>query len=166
MPMIDVIYPEGALKPAALKEVESRLWAIALRWEAIEATATAASVAWVYMDERPRQHISVGGKPLTQNIYRINLRLMAGFMEQARIDGVAAELTRVLLEADGTAGDGSGPRVFCIVEEIPNGTWSIDGKTWATVFTAETLGVEQKRIEAMKRAIAERPRIEVSATPL
>jgi phenylpyruvate tautomerase PptA (4-oxalocrotonate tautomerase family) len=153
------------LKPEALKEVESRLWAIALRWEAIEATATAASVAWVYMDERPRQRISVGGKPLTQNIYRINLRLMAGFIDQARIDGVAAELTQVLLEADGTAGDGS-PRVFCIVEEIPNGTWSIDGKTWTTVFTAETLGVDQKRIDAMKRAIAERPRIEVPATPL
>jgi hypothetical protein len=55
----------------------------------------------------------------------------------------------------------SGPRVFCIIEEIPSGTWSIDGTTWTTVFTAKTLGIDSQRIDAMQRAIAEHPRVEV-----
>jgi len=56
-------------------------------------------------------------------------------------------------DADGTTGDGSGARVFCIIEEIPSGTWSIDGKTWTTVFTAKTLGLDEQRIKAMERAV-------------
>ena len=86
---------------------------------------------------------------------------MAGFMDQERIDGMARDLTQAILAADGTAGNGSGPRVFCIIEEIPSGTWSIDGTTWSTVFTAKTLGVDPLRIEAMERAIKNHPRIEV-----
>ena len=69
-----------------------------------------------------------------------------------------------ILEVDGTQGDGSGPRVFCIVEEIPSGTWSIDGETWTTVFTARTLKLDSERVEAMEKALAARPRIDVPYT--
>jgi hypothetical protein len=55
--------------------------------------------------------------------------------------------------------------VFCIVEEIPSGTWSIDGKTWTTVFTAKTLGLDEQRIKAIERAVADHPRIEVPLAP-
>ena len=166
MPLIDITYPKGALGADALKTLEANLWSTALRWEAIEATASNATVAWVYLDERPRQSVSVGGRPLTQNVYRINVRVMAGFMDQKRIDGMARELTDAVLAADGTPGDGSGARVFCVIEEIPSGCWSIDGTTWTTVFTAGHLGLDKRRVEAMGRAIAERPRIEVIAEPI
>lgn len=166
MPLIDVIYPQGALSAPALKKLESTLWEKALKWEAIEANATSASVAWAYLDERPRQSVSAGGKPITQNIYRINVRVMVGFMDQVRIDGMARELTDAVLEADGSNGDASGPRVFCIIEEIPSGTWSIDGSTWTTVFTARQLEIDKTRIAAMERALAERPRIDVLASPV
>lgn len=166
MPLIDVIYPQGALSAPALKKLESTLWKKALKWEAIEANAASASVAWAYLDERPRQSVSAGGKPITQNIYRINVRVMVGFMDQVRIDGMARELTDAVLEADGSNGDASGPRVFCIIEEIPSGTWSIDGSTWTTVFTARQLKIDKTRIAAMERALAERPRIDVLASPV
>lgn len=165
MPLIDVTYPKGALTAQAVKTLEAKLWSTALRWEAIEVNASSATVAWVYMDERPPQSVSVGGRPMSQNVYRINVRVMAGFMDQQRIDGMAKELTDAILAADGTPGDGSGPRVFCIVEEIPSGVWSIDGTTWTTVHTARQLGLDQRRVDAMQRAIAERPRIQVAATP-
>lgn len=165
MPMIDITYPQGALNAGALKKLESHLWSTALRWEAIEANESSATVAWVYLDERPRHSVSVGGHPLTQNIYRINVRVMAGFMDQKRIDGMARELTDAILEADGKPGDGSGARVFCIVEEIPSGSWSIDGTTWTTVYAARQLGLDKQRVDAIARAIAERPRIDVIAAP-
>lgn len=161
MPLIDVIYQEGALSPNAQQQLTTTLWEKALRWEGIEVTDAAASIAWVYLDERPRRHVGVGGRLATQNIYRINVRVMVGFMDQERIKGMVRELTDAVLQADGTPGDDSGPRVFCIVEEVPSGTWSVDGAVWPTVFTAEALGLDKTRVEAMSRAIESRPRLNV-----
>ena len=70
------------------------------------------------------------------------------------------ELTKAVLAADGKAGDGN-PRVFCIVEEVPSGTWGIDGRVWTTVFAAKTLGLDERRVERMKAVVAERPRLDV-----
>ncbi|QBR01387.1 hypothetical protein [Paraburkholderia pallida] len=161
MPLIDFTFAEGSLSPDAQSRLADKMWSTALRWEGIEVNATTGSVAWVYFDERPRRHITVAGRVPGQNIYRLNVRVMTGFMDQARIDNLTRELTASVLEADGSEGDGSGPRVFCIVEEIPSGTWSIDGKTWTTVFTAQTLGLDSARIAAMEKAVASRPRIDV-----
>jgi phenylpyruvate tautomerase PptA (4-oxalocrotonate tautomerase family) len=161
MPLIDLICPENAFTAEAKKELLNDLWSTALRWEGIEATDTTASIAWVYLDERPRDSFSVGGHAPTQHVYRANVRVMSGFMEQDRIDGMAREITEAVVRADGTGGDGSGPRVFCIVEEIPNGGWSIDGTTWTSVFTARAIGADPGRIAAMERAAAANPRIEV-----
>ncbi|OAJ59220.1 hypothetical protein A6V36_28190 [Paraburkholderia ginsengiterrae] len=158
---MDVTFAQGSLDTKAQDRLSEKLWAIALRWEGIEINESSASVAWVYLDERPLHHITVAGKSPGQNIYRINVRVMAGFMDQKRIDSLARELTDTILEVDGTKGDGSGPRVFCIVEEIPSGTWSIDGQTWTTAFTARTLKLDSERIAAMEKALAARPRIDV-----
>lgn len=161
MPLIDFSYAEGSLSPDARSRRADKMWSTALRWEGIEVNETSGSVAWVYFDERPRDHVTVAGHVPGQNIYRLNVRVMTGFMDQSRIDNLARELTELVLEADGTKGDGSGPRVFCIIEEIPSGSWSIDGKTWTTVFTAQTLKLENARIAAMEKAVASRPRIDV-----
>src|SRR6478672_7399174 len=102
MPMIDVIFPKGSLDEAAKAQLNANLWETALRWEGIEATEGAASVAWVFLDERPKGHISVGGKTPRQSIYRLNVRVMVGFMDQERIDRMVAELTEAVLAADGS----------------------------------------------------------------
>ena len=161
MPLMDVTFAQGSLNADAQSRLSAKLWSVALRWEGIEINETSASVAWVYLDERPQHHITVAGKSPKQNISRVNVRVMAGFMDQKRIDSLARELTDAILEVDGTKGDGSGPRVFCIVEEIPSGTWSIDGQTWTTVFTARTLKLDSERVDAMEKAVAARPRIDV-----
>jgi phenylpyruvate tautomerase PptA (4-oxalocrotonate tautomerase family) len=161
MPLMDVTFAQGSLNAHAQSRLSAKLWSVALRWEGIEINETSASVAWVYLDERPQHHITVAGKSPKQNIYRVNVRVMAGFMDQKRIDSLARELTDAILEVDGTKGDGSGPRVFCIAEEIPSGTWSIDGQTWTTVFTARTLKLDSERVDAMEKAVAARPRIDV-----
>jgi hypothetical protein len=118
MPLIDVIFAEGSLSPEAQRQLLDTMWSSGLRWEAIEANEVSASIAWAYLDERPRRHIGVGQRLMTQNIYRINVRVMAGVMDQERVDGMSRELTGAVLAADGGPGDGTGPRVFCIIEEI------------------------------------------------
>ena len=165
MPLIDVIYPEGALAPEAQARLRDELWSLALRWEGSENNALSASIAWVYLDERPTRRIGVGGREISQSVYRLNVRVMSGFMDQDRIDGLIAELTETVLEIDGSQGDGSSPRVFCIVEEIPSGTWGIDGRTWHSTFAAQTLGLDPSRILAMREGIASRPRLDVPLIP-
>lgn len=162
MPLMDLIYPEGALTEAARTQLLETLWQTCLRWEGVPETTATASIAWVYLDERPPASISVGGAPLTQAVYRVHVRVMSGFMEQDRVDGMVRDVTDAVLEADGTDGDGSGrPRVYCIVDEVPSGTWGVDGAVWHSVPTAELIGADTARVAAMRAAIAARPRIEV-----
>jgi phenylpyruvate tautomerase PptA (4-oxalocrotonate tautomerase family) len=163
VPLVEVIHPEGSFDAATRKELLSRLSSICLRWEGIEVTDSSQSIAWVYLDERPADSISAGGKPLSQNVYLVNVRVMVGFMDYERIEGMAAEVTQAILEADGTAGTGD-PRVFVILEEVPSGTWAVDGKVWPTVFTAETLDLEARRVKRMDEAIRSRPRLNVPLT--
>jgi hypothetical protein len=101
MPLIDVFFAKGSLSPEAQRLLLNTMWSSALRWEAIEANEVSASIAWAYLDERPRRHIGVGPRPMTENIYRINARVMAGFMDQEPVDGMSRELTGAELAADG-----------------------------------------------------------------
>ena len=157
---MDVIYPEGALDEAAKSELLSTLWSTCLKWEGVDESAANASIAWVYLDERPGAHISVGGEALTQSVYRVHVRVMSGFMEQARIDGMVTDVTAAITAADSTPGDGK-PRVYCIVEEVPSGTWGVDGAVWHSAATAEAIGVDPARVDAIRAAVAANPRIEV-----
>jgi phenylpyruvate tautomerase PptA (4-oxalocrotonate tautomerase family) len=163
MPLVEVIHPEGSLNAAARKDLLGKLSSICLRWEGIEITDSSQSIAWVYLDERPADSITAGGKPLSQNTYLVNVRVMVGFMDYERIEGMAAEVTQAILEADGTKGTGD-PRVFVIVEEVPSGTWAVDGKVWPTVFTAETLDLEAERVARMDEAVWSEPRLDVPLT--
>jgi phenylpyruvate tautomerase PptA (4-oxalocrotonate tautomerase family) len=163
MPLVEVIHPEGALDADAKKLLLETLSATCLRWEGVEVNDTTQSVAWVYLDERPRNHISAGGRPLTQNVYRVNVSVMVGFMDYDRINGMVKEISEAILKADGTDGTGA-PRVFVIVNEVPSGTWGVDGRVWPSVFTAETVGVDPERVKRMDAAIEGRPRLDVTLT--
>jgi phenylpyruvate tautomerase PptA (4-oxalocrotonate tautomerase family) len=160
MPLVEVIYPEGSFDAATRKDLLSNLSSICLRWEGIEITDQSQSIAWVYLDERPAASIAAGGKELSESLYLVNVRVMAGFMDYERIEGMTAELTRAILDADGTDGTGE-PRVFVIVEEVPSGTWAVDGKVWPSVFAADTLHLEAQRVTRMDEAIRSRPRLDV-----
>lgn len=106
MPLVEVIHPEGAFSADGKKKLLESLSATCLRWEGIEVNDVSQSVAWVYLDERPRDSISAGGRPLSQNIYKVNVSVMVGFMDYERIEGMVAEITEAILAADGTEGPG------------------------------------------------------------
>ncbi|MDX3233569.1 hypothetical protein [Streptomyces sp. ME19-01-6] len=160
MPMVEITCAEGALDAAAKKELLGTLSAKCMSWEGIEINEDSQSIAWVFLDERPRNSISVGGQPLSQNIYLVNVSVMVGFMDYKRIEGMVKEVTEAVLAADGTEGTGV-PRVYVIIKEVPSGTWGVEGKVWPTVFTAETLGLDPERIKRMDSAIQANPRIDV-----
>lgn len=160
MPLVEVIHPEGAFSPEAKSKLLATLSATCLKWEGIAINDASQSIAWVYLDERPKDSISAGGLAPGQNLYLVNVRVMVGFMDYARIDGMVADVTQSILEADGTEGTGAA-RVYVIINEVPSGTWGVDGKVWPAVFTAETLDLEPDRIKRMAQAIESRPRLDV-----
>jgi phenylpyruvate tautomerase PptA (4-oxalocrotonate tautomerase family) len=161
MPLMDIIYPAGALSEDSRQQLLTTLWATCLQWEGIPANEVTASIAWVYLDERPRDSLSVGGTPLTQNVYRAHVRVMSGFMDQERVDGMVRDVTAAIAAADGTTGDGR-PRIYCIVEEVPSGTWGVDGTVWHSPMAAEIAGLDPARVEGIRQAIKDNPRIEVA----
>ncbi|MDQ1516105.1 MAG: hypothetical protein QOE80_1935 [Actinomycetota bacterium] len=163
MPLVEVIHPEGAFDADSKKLLLETLSATCLRWEGVDVNDTTQSVAWVYLDERPRDSVSAGGRLLAQNVYRVNVSVMVGFLDYERIDGMVREITDAILEADGTAGTGAA-RVFVIVNEVPSGTWGVDGRVWPSVFTAEAVGVDPERVKRMDVAIESRPRLDVTLT--
>jgi phenylpyruvate tautomerase PptA (4-oxalocrotonate tautomerase family) len=162
MPLVEIIHPEGAFGDAETRRLLETLSATCLQWEAIEVDETSQSIAWVYLDERPRGSISAGGRPLEQNVYKVTVSVMVGFMDYGRIEGMVRDITQAILDADGTAGTGAA-RVFVIVNEVPSGTWGVDGAVWPAVFTAETLGLDAERVKRMDEAIESRPRLDVPA---
>ena len=94
MPLVEVIHPEGAFTPEAKSKLLATLSSTCLRWEGIAINDVSQSIAWVYLDERPRNSISAGGHPLDQNVYLVNVRVMVGFMDYARIEGMVADVTQ------------------------------------------------------------------------
>ena len=163
MPMIDLVYPAGALSESAKSELLRTLWRTCLQWEALPETPATASIAWVYLDERPPAHVSVGGAQPPRPVYRAQVSVMAGFMEQTRIDGLVREVTEAILKADGGGSDGAGPRVFCLVTEVPSGTWGVDGVPWHSAAAAELVGLDAERVQGIADAVASRPRVDVPA---
>jgi hypothetical protein len=163
MPMIDLIYPAGALSEPAKGELLQTLWRTCLRWEALPESPATASIAWVYLDERPSAHMTVGGVQPARPVYRAHVYVMAGFMEQSRIDGLVREVTDAILKADGGGTDGATPRVFCLVSEIPSGTWAVDGVAWHSATAAELVGLAPERVQGIADAVASRPRVDVPA---
>ncbi|GAA4539286.1 tautomerase family protein [Pseudonocardia xishanensis] len=161
MPLVEIIHPAGAFDAEAKKKLLASLSSACLRWEGIEITDSSQSIAWAYLDERPADTISAGGRPLRQNVYKVTVSVMVGFMDYERIEGMIREVTDLVLEADGTDGTGDA-RVFVIINEVPSGTWGVDGKVWPTVFTAEALNIDPERVKRMAAAVESRPRLDVT----
>lgn len=68
MPLIDVIFANGSLNPEAQRQLFNTMWSSALRWGGDRANEVSASIAWAYLDERPRHHIRVGPRPMLHRI--------------------------------------------------------------------------------------------------
>jgi phenylpyruvate tautomerase PptA (4-oxalocrotonate tautomerase family) len=165
MPMVDLIYPQGALSEEAKAELLQTMWRTCVRWEALPESPATAAISWVYLDERPATQMSVGGSPPAQPVYRAQVKVLQGFMEQSRVDGMIREFTELILKADGRGqgAAGAAPRVFCLVEEVPSGTWGVDGVPWHSPTAAELVGLKPERVRGIGEAVDRRPFVGVSA---
>jgi phenylpyruvate tautomerase PptA (4-oxalocrotonate tautomerase family) len=138
MPLIDLSYTAGALEPKARAEAIERLTAALLRHEGAADNEATRAMSRAFVHELPPAATNVGGSPAEHPIYRLVLTVPEGtllhgpgpFAAQARRN-LVQEATEILLEAEGSELlPGGAGRVYCLIEEVPDGYWGGLGTTF------------------------------------
>jgi phenylpyruvate tautomerase PptA (4-oxalocrotonate tautomerase family) len=141
MPMIDFMYPEGALREGQPQQIAERFVPILAKWESLPGNARLSANIWVLLHETKAHDIIVGGHTSDPRNppYRLIITVPRGLLDDEHKRGLVAELTRTILEVDGRPvftearpGYSEGPlRVYSLVNEVPYEDWGYDGHMWA-----------------------------------
>jgi phenylpyruvate tautomerase PptA (4-oxalocrotonate tautomerase family) len=126
MPMIDVLIPEGALKPAAEERLIKELTDILIGHEGFDpANQVAQSVSVVFV-HRPAA-VFVGGARSATPRYRIVPSVPEGQYTEASRKALVRDVTAAVVRADGGTFEDVAPRVWVFPTEIPDGQWGSRG---------------------------------------
>ena len=129
MPMIDVTLPEGALSEEQRNALGERLTNTILKWEGAAEIPFSRQITVVYFDERPAGSVYVAGEQETQTRYRVLITIPEGSIkDDERKAGLVEEVTRDILEVDGTDDESASFRVWVFIHEVPDGHWAGAGQ--------------------------------------
>jgi phenylpyruvate tautomerase PptA (4-oxalocrotonate tautomerase family) len=143
MPMIDLTLPEGTLSAESKKELMTQLTTILLKWEGAPDTPQAKSIAWVYAHEVKAGAMTVGGTPPESPRYRVITTVPQGSLNDERKKGLVEEVTRAVLEAEGADWNADNRlRVWCIIQEVPDGNWGGGGRIYRLRDIARFVGAD------------------------
>jgi phenylpyruvate tautomerase PptA (4-oxalocrotonate tautomerase family) len=127
--MIDVTLPEGALSEDKLGALGERLTNTILKWEGAAEIPFSRQITVVYFDERPAGSIYVAGERETQTRYRVLITIPEGSIkDEERKAGLVDEVTRDILEIDGSDDETASFRVWVFIHEVPDGHWGGAGQ--------------------------------------
>ncbi len=126
MPMIDLTLPEHALAPEATAAPLDRLTGILIRAEGVPDNARARSVSWAFATTST---LTVGGAPAARARYRVVATVPHGALDERAKSLLVAEVTEAVLAAEGSTPDRENAmRVWCLVNEVPEGSWGAAGR--------------------------------------
>ena len=146
MPMIELTLPQGALGDAAKQTLVERLTRTVLESEGMSDTPAVAATIWLFVDERPPAAINVGGRPAESPRYRVELTVAEGSLDERRKQGLVADVTEQVLEAEGSPNEpAEAARVWCHIRELPDGNWGAVGRIWRLRDIAEFAGIDLER---------------------
>jgi phenylpyruvate tautomerase PptA (4-oxalocrotonate tautomerase family) len=129
--MIDVTLPEGALTEDQLGTLGERLTTTLLKWEGAADIPFTRQITVVYFDERPAGSIYVAGEQATEARYRVLVTVPEGAItDDERKAGLVEEITRDVLEVDGSEGDDASFRVWIFIHAVPDGHWGGAGRVF------------------------------------
>jgi phenylpyruvate tautomerase PptA (4-oxalocrotonate tautomerase family) len=127
--MIDVTLPEGALSEDQRNALGARLTNTILKWEGAAEIPFSRQITVVYFDERPAGSVYVAGEQETQPRYRVLITIPEGSIkEDERKAGLVEEVTRDVLEVDGSDDETASFRVWVFIHEVPDGHWAGAGQ--------------------------------------
>jgi len=127
--MIDLTLPEGTLSAESKAQLLARLTHILLKWEEAPDTPQAKSLAWAYVQEVKAGDMMVGGTIPETPRYRVMATVPQGSLNDESKKGLVEEVTRAVLDAEGANWNAENRlRIWCIVQEVPDGNWGGGGK--------------------------------------
>ena len=156
MPKLDAYIPEGALPPDSERTLMTQLTDILLEEEGADpGNRFARSIGWVTL-HRPALQL-VGGEIPKRPRYQIEVRVPEGQLTRERRESMVRRVTKAVLAAEGSDGDGDASRVWVFAGEIPEGTWGGNGRIFGLADIATfVLGDAQKGAAHAKRQLAAR----------
>ena len=125
MPLIDVTLPAGAVPADAAGDLSAAVVAAVLRWAELPQTNFFRAATWVRLHEAAAPTFTTGAGP-HERAFLVQITALSGLLDERRHEGLAAELTGILRTASGSADDEG--TVWTIVQDIPEGSWSVNGQ--------------------------------------
>jgi len=127
MPMIEMTCPENSFSKEDQDQLMHNLTDCLLRWEGAPVdNAVAQSISWAFLYEQPRSQFYVGGLPISQDHYRVNITVPEGVLDEDRKAGLVAEATELVGKYAGAGFDSF--RTWVLVHEIAEGNWGGAGQ--------------------------------------
>jgi phenylpyruvate tautomerase PptA (4-oxalocrotonate tautomerase family) len=129
MPMIDLTLAPHALDDHARSWLVEELLTTLLRWEGAPDNEHSKSLAWAFV--HVADAITVASSPSGLPHYRVGIRTPQGALDDERRAGLVAEVTKLVLKAEGSPNDPDNAfRVWVILDEVAEGSWGAAGRIW------------------------------------
>jgi phenylpyruvate tautomerase PptA (4-oxalocrotonate tautomerase family) len=127
MPMIDLTVPKSRFSEEELAELTAKLTELIIKWEGGTDAPGYDKASWAFVQEADL--IAVGGRrrrPSGRQVYRVIVSVPKGSLDDRRRRGLMRDVATAVIAADGAepVEDELG-RVWCIVNDVPDGNWGV-----------------------------------------
>ncbi len=161
MPLIRISYPDGALSRDQKARVASELTDFIMEAEVGVATPAGRAITVVQFDPTSTGDWSVGGRLLDEQpdgarYIIVQVIVAEGFLDKERRDLIHARTLEAFKLAMPESADALRGRVWCLITEIPHGSWGGAGQAINASDIARIVGLDET--SRRSREIASRVR--------
>lgn len=141
--MIELTVPKDALSRPKQHALMKTLTNTLLKWEGAPIDSVVAqAVSWGFVTEKPTGTFYVGGEPIKQDHWRVEVTVPQGALDADKKKGLVKDVQEAIAKATGD--DNLGIRVWCIITDIPSGNWGADGKIFTITEIARMVHKSKK----------------------
>lgn len=155
MPLIHVNVPEGALDQERKSRLVDRLTREVLKVEGAPETAAGLEIAWLFLNEVTAGAWAIAGtsQGVADGIrYLVQVTVPKGSLNDDRKKLMVETVTRVIADVEGVPTVELSPqRVWCMINEVPDGNWGAGGHIFRFVDIARAAGVDTDSAEFRER---------------
>jgi phenylpyruvate tautomerase PptA (4-oxalocrotonate tautomerase family) len=128
MPMIDLTLPRGRFDRPQQEALAAELTRLIIHWESGSDRPGYDKASWAFVSELDL--IEVGGRPRcpeSRQVYRVVVSVPKGSLDDRRRAGLMNDVARAVIAAEGDYDPSPEDlmRVWCIVDEVPDGNWGV-----------------------------------------
>lgn len=149
MPIMNVMYAEGALRPSQKAAIAKALNEVLLMMEGGARTRGGRAFAWVLFQEVPENDWWIDGRTADDLVsppgkFLVHVTIPEGYMNVAHKSEVHAAVNGAIIGVLGGADDpDAGASILVVIDEVTEGNWGARGKTISLMAISEAVGLPQ-----------------------